>query len=175
MGVGAQTLGIDFVFVYFVEALRWRRFLGGFGAAGVGLTWPGFAIDVASARKGERTGCNGERGCAEGAETFHGCLLAVEVLEGRAGNMRGRFSCYRMSLSASLSDIHSVTECPWGPICLTGWDAWPVLGLLGECHVVVLAQLSISCGEAVRTLTCRFVLCLHVSAAIGIVCLQMKL
>lgn len=67
LGVGAQALGIDDVFVYFVEALRWRRFLDGFGAARVRFSCSGFAIRVAAAQEGQRARCNGECSYAGGA------------------------------------------------------------------------------------------------------------
>ena len=53
LGFGAQTLGIDFVFVYFIEAFRWRRFLDGFGAAGIRFACSGFTVRVAAARQGQ--------------------------------------------------------------------------------------------------------------------------
>ena len=67
LGFGAQTLGIDDIFVYFVEALRWRRFLDGFCAARVRFACVGFAIRVAAAQEGQRARCDGERSHAEGA------------------------------------------------------------------------------------------------------------
>lgn len=60
-------MGVDYIFVYFVDALRRRRFLDGFGAAEIRLAWSGFTIDVVAARQSERAGSDDERGRSEGA------------------------------------------------------------------------------------------------------------
>lgn len=111
LGIGTQALGIDFVFVDFIEATLWRRFLGSFGASGSRLRWPGFAIDIAASHQGERADCDGERGRAEGAETFHGCLLAVGFWK-VVRPMRAAGLLLQNVPSCSLADVHPRAECP---------------------------------------------------------------